>query len=364
MKKFKLAAVSALAAALALGVLAGCSSSESGADVSEAVSYEPLSVAYLNKQGYEDIIVGDNQGFYDEAGPEVTLYTVSGSGQQSVEAMLAGSADLAATGQGPVADAIAQYGDDIVVVACSNVSTGGQVWVAGPNMTGEAQLVAYDKSKDNKAEVKESFEKAAAALGGTIRVGVQQGATTESEFKSWLKKFDISFNDYATEGDGVVTLIDVKANTLPTTLATGSDIDMMAASQPYPDTAISQIEGAYKVGCNADIDSYGAACLITTKEVYEQKETSIKAFLKANQLTCDFMNENPEEAIKICAESMGADESTVAAAFDIANFGVALNDLEVQTILKTCEKKGADITEEQLLAQMPLKDWLDGGMQD
>lgn len=362
MKKLKRIAACAVAAALAAGVLAGCSTAQEASSASsaaqEAKEYAPLSVAYLNKAGYEDIIVGDNQGFFKEAGPEITLYAVSGSGQQSVEALLAGSADIAATGQGPVGDAIAQYGDDIVVLAGSNCSTGGQVWVAGPSMTGDAQIVAYDKAKDNKAEVKASFEAAAAAKGGTVKLGVQQGATTESELKSWLKAMDISFNDFGAEGEGTVTLVDVKANTLPTTLATGTDIDMMAASQPYPDTAVAQIEGAYQVGSNADIDSYGVACLITTKEIYAEKEDSIKAFLEADQLACDFMNDNIDEAIKICADSEGASEDSVKAAFDIADFKITLSDQMVKTILKTCEKKGADITEDQLREQMPLIDWL------
>lgn len=361
-KKSLRIALCALAAALALGVLAGCSSTQATSSASsaaeEAKEYAPISVAYLNKAGYEDIIVGDNQGFFEEAGPEVTLYAVSGSGQQSVEALLAGSADIAATGQGPVGDAIAQYGDDIVVLAGSNCSTGGQVWVAGPGMTGDAQIVAYDKAKDNKDEVKASFEAAAAAKGGTIKMGVQQGATTESELKSWLKAMDISFNDFGTEGEGVVTLVDVKANTLPTTLSTGADIDMMAASQPYPDTAISQIEGAYKVGSNADIDSYGVACLITTKEIYAEKEDSIKAFLEADKLAVEFMNANPDEAVQICADSEGASVDSVQAAFDIADFKIDMSDQMVKTILSACKKKGADITEDQLRSQMPLIDWL------
>ncbi len=355
----------AFAALLALGMLVGCSSSDDSTEDStstaseEAIEYDPISVAYLNKAGYEDIIVGDHEGYFEDSECEITLYTVSGSGQQSVEALLAGSADIAATGQGPVADAIAEYGDEIIVLACSNCSTGGQVWVAGPNMTGDAELVAYDADADNKDEVLASFEAAAEALGGTIKAGVQQGATTESEFKSWLKAMGISYNDFDTEGDGIVTLVNVQANTLPTTLSTGTDIDIMAASQPYPDTAISQIEGAYKIGSNSDIDSYGAACLITTKTVYEEKEDSIKAFLEADKLALDYMNENPDEAIQICADSEGASVDTVEAAFDIANFKLQLDDLAISTILKTCEKKDVDITEDELVEMMPLIDWLD-----
>ena len=119
----------ALVAAMAMGLLGGCSdnaqqsqpeqSSGNAEDQQQQVEYQPLSIAYLNKAGYEDIIVADNQGFYNDAGPEITLYTVSGSGQQSVEALLAGSADIAATGQGPVADAIAEAasaGKAVIVV--------------------------------------------------------------------------------------------------------------------------------------------------------------------------------------------------------------------------------------------------------
>ena len=362
-KKTMRIVAAALAGALAVMGLAACTSTapstQSASSSSAAqVNYQPLSVAYLNKAGYEDIIVGDHEGYFEDAGPAITLNPVTGSGQQSVEALLAGAADIAATGQGPVGDAIKEHGDDIVVLAGTNCSTGGQVWVAGPKMTGAAAVIPYDATTDNKSEVKASFESAATALGGTVKAGVQQGATTESEFKSWLKKFDISFNDFGATGDGTVTLVDVKANVLPTTLATGADIDMMAASQPYPDTALAQVQGSYKIGSNADIDSYGVACLITTKSVFAEKEDSIKAFLEADQKACDFMNSNPEEAVQICADSEGAEVASVQAAFDIADFKVQLSDQMIDTILQTCTKKDADIDRAQLESQMPLLDWL------
>lgn len=366
-KKAVLGLVFALVLALT-AVMAGCSnganssaassSAASASASSAAADYKPLSVAYLNKAGYEDIIVADNQGFYKDCGPEVTLLPVTGSGQQSVEALLAGQADIAATGQGPVADAIKQYGDDIVVLAGTNISTGGQVWVAGANMTGDKAITPYDPSKDNKAEVKASFEKAAAANGGTIKCGVQKGATTESEFKKWLKQFDISFNDFGAEGNGTVTLVDLKANTLPTALSTGEDIDMMAASQPYPDTTLASIQGSYKIGANSDIKSYSVMCLITTKEKYAEKEDSIKAFLEAEKKSVDFMNSNSDEAIKICADSIGTDEASVKAQFDIANFKVDMSDQMISTLQKACKGKEVEITEDQLKAQMPLIDWL------
>ena len=350
---------SSSSSASASGSTSKSSATASSASASSAAATDlaPLSVAYLNKAGYEDIIVADHEGFY---GSNVKLLPVTGSGQQSVEALLAGQADIAATGQGPVADAIKQYRDDIVVLAGTNISTGGQVWVAGPGLTGNAAITPYNTATDNKAEVKASFEAAAAAKGGTIKCGVQKGATTESEFKKWLKAFDISFNDFGAEGNGTVTLIDLKANTLPTTLATGSDIDMMAASQPYPDTALASIEGAYKLGDNADIKSYQVMCLITTKSVYAEKEAAIKAFLESEKKSVDFMNSNADKAIKICAEGIGTDEESVKAQFDIANFKVDMSDQMISTLQKACKGKEVEITEDQLKQQMPLIEWLNG----
>lgn len=371
-----------LAALLAAGVLsalvlAGCGSSgaassaaESADGASSSASAEaeassqdlaPLSVAYLNKAGYETIITADQKGFFADGDVPVELLPVSGSGQQAVEALLAGSADIAATGQGPVANAIGQYGEDIVVLCGTNCNTDSQVIVAGPALTGAAQIVAFDKAAQNQAEVAASFQAAAEALGHPVRIGVQQGATTESALRSWLTKMGIAANDFGAEdGEGVVTLVDVKANTLPTVLATGQDIEMMAASQPYPDTAVASVAGAYRVGSNADTNSYDVAAYITTKSIFEEKEDSIKAFIQDLKRTTDYMSEeaNQDEAVQLCAESMGADTETVLAAFKVADWNTTLSDTMIESIQKAAAKNYPDVTIEEVRDCCPLVDWL------
>ncbi len=344
-----------LAAALCVGALAGCSQAQPQEDLA------PISVSYLNKAAYETIILADQKGFFDDCAAEVELLTVTGSGQQSVEALLAGTVDIAACGQGPVADALGQYPDDIVILCGTNCKTDSQVIVAGPNMTGDKQIVSFDKEANNADAVKASFENAAAALGHPIRLGVQKGATTESSVKSWLGKMGVSYNDFGAEGNGVVTLVDVKANTLPTVLATGTDIDMMAASQPFPDTAIANVEGAYRVGSNADTNSYDVDCYITTKEVYAEKEASIKAFIETLDKTTTYMADeaNTEECVQLCADAMGADLATVQSAFDLADWDTAMTDTMIESIQKAAAKKGYDnIDAETIKAACPLLDWV------
>lgn len=362
-----LAIAGAMAALLAAGCSSNGSSSAAAPASSEAASstasqeLQPISLAYLNKAGYETVIAADAEGIFAEGAVPVELLPVSGSGQQAVEALLAGSADIAATGQGPVANAIGEYGEDIVVLCGTNCNTDSQVIVAGPALTGDTQIVAYDKAAGNEADVKASFESAAVALGHPVRVGVQQGATTESALRSWLKKMDVSVNEFGEEGEGTVSLVDVKANTLPTVLATGDDIDMMAASQPYPDTAVASVEGAYRVGSNADTDSYDVACYITTKAIYEQKEASIQAFIEDLKAATDYLSDeaNEQAAIDACAESMGADRETVVAAFEVADWKTAMSDTMIKSIVKAAAKNYPDVTEETVRACCPLIDWLD-----
>lgn len=353
-----------VAAALGAMLLTGCSSantSSSSSNQGASRDLAPLSLAYLNKAGYETIITADAEGFFTDGAVDVELMPVSGSGQQSVEALLAGTADIAATGQGPVANAIGQYGEDIVVLCGTNCNTDSQIIVAGPALSGAAQITPYDKASKNETDVKNSFVQAKQSLGHPIRIGVQQGATTESALRSWLKKMDISLNEFGAEGDGIVTLVDVKANTLSTVLATGDDIDMMAASQPYPDTTLEHVVGSYRVGSNADTNSYDVACYITTKKVFEEKEDSIKAFIEDLKRTTDYLSDeaNTDAAIDACAESMGADRATVVAAFKVAEWKTTLSDTMITSITKAAAKNYPDVTEETVRACCPLIDWLD-----
>ena len=176
----------------------------------------------------------------------------------------------------------------------------------------------------------------------------------------------VSVNDFGTEGDGTVTLVDVKANTLPTVLAAGSDIDLMAASQPYPDTALSAAPGSYRVGSNADTNSYDVAAYITTKEVYEKKEASLKEFVKALDQATDYMADSANEAecVKICADSMGASEDTVQAAFSVADWKTGMTDTMLDSIAKAVKKKGYEMTPDQIKAACPLIPWMDAELGD
>ena len=297
-----------------------------------------LKVAYLKKNGYETEMVAESKGFF--SGVKVTGVPVTGSGQQSVNALLAEEVDIAATGQGPVANAMHTNPDDIVIVCGVNHSTGGQCWVTKTDL----DIVTYDKSTDNKAAVKTSFEDAASDLGRAIKFGIQKGATTESEFKGWLNFMGIEFIDFgdaATSGKPV-KLVDLQANTLVTTMSTTNDIDAMAASQPFPSQALSKITGSKLIGSNADNGSYDLSMYITTKKVYNEKKDLIEKFVKGLEKASEYMADakNVDECKQICVDVIGeSSKAAVDEAFKIAEWKTDWSDGMANTLFKTCEKK-------------------------
>lgn len=312
-----------------------------------------LKVSYLKKNGYETFMIADDKGYFKDAGVNVEGIPVTGSGQNAVDALLAGTVDIAATGQGPVASTLNNHLDDTVIICGVNYSTGGQVWVSKPG-TG---LVAYDGS--NKSAVLASFESFESA-NGPVRIGVQQGATTESELKGWLNFMGISFANFGASTEGkLVKLIDIKANQLITTMNAG-EIDVLAASQPYPSNALANISGSFKIGSNADTNSYDVACYITTKAIYDEKKDLIEKFIKGLDLASKYMADpaNTEECVGICANIIGTSNETVQAAFDIANWKVDWSDGMANTLYKTCVKKSFPVSESDCRDKCLFKDYI------
>jgi len=314
---------------------------------------DELSVVYLKKNGYETEMVAEKKGFFGDFGLTVKGETVTGSGQDAVNKLLAGAVDIAATGQGPVANTLHNYADDLIIICGVNQSSGGQVWVA--KIPG---LVQYDGT--NKDAVVNSFKTVSENGANPIELGVQKGATTESEIKGWLNFMGIPFNDFDKDDSGkYVNLKNYKANELVTTLATGT-IDAMAASQPYPTQALAQVDGAYRLGSNADNGSYDVSMYVTTKKVYDEKKDAIEKFIKGLDKASKYMADpaNADECKKIVNDVIN-DQAAVDNAFETAQWKTAWTDEMANTLLKTCTKKGySEVTLEICKEKCPFTELL------
>lgn len=319
--------------------------------ISQNSQKDDLSVVYLQKNGYETQMVAESKDFFGDYGLNVKGETITGSGQDAVNKLLAGTVDIAATGHGPVANTFIKYPDDLVILCGVNHYTGGQVWV-----TNVDAIVAYDPALDNKTAVRDSFDTASSHGADPIKFGLQQGATTESEFKKWLKAMGME-NDYADFGESAtgkyIELVNYKANQLVSNLQTGI-IDGMAASQPYPMKAL-ELDGVKKIGSNADVGSYDLAMYITTKKIYDEKKDLLERFIKALDKTSKYMADpaNLEECKKICNDVIN-NKDAVDGGFATGVWKMDWSDAMATTLQKTCKSKGSDtITVEMCKEKCP-----------
>lgn len=337
-KKTRLLAVGAVAIVIAAAL---------GAAYVLGSEDDSLSVVYLNKSSYEALIVADKKGFFDELDFDVTKHLVTGSGQDAVNAMLAGSADIAATGEGPAINALKQYGDEIMVLCSYDISTGAHVWVAQKSLIDEEKITVGGKSPQEVAEQ---------LKGSNYKVGVIEKSSTEAMFKRWCDSFDVTYN--TTPGSDLQ--LKYLTGSMLTSTFVAKEIDILVGSQPYPAT-VTESAGGVKIGSSEDIGVYSTCVLVTTKAMYESKTEQMKAFVAAMRKSTDFMNENKDEAIGICASSIGWSEAAQAASFAGSSPKVAFNDTVVDIMYSVSEgKKFNDtVTREMISASCPLKEYID-----
>lgn len=308
---------------------------------------DSLSVVYLNKSSYEALIVADKKGFFDELDFEVTKHLVTGSGQDAVNAMIAGSADIAATGEGPAINALNQYGDKIVVLCSYDISTGAHVWVAQKSLIDGGDIVVDGKSPQEVADQLKN---------SNYKVGVIQGSSTEAMFKWWCDNFGVTYN---TTAGSDLQLKYLTGNTLTSTFA-AKEIDILVGSQPYPAT-VMESAGGVKIGSSEDIEVYSTCVLVTTKAMYDNKTEQMKAFVAAIKKSTDFMNENMDEAIDICASAIDWSKAAQTASFAASTPKVAFNDTVVDIMygVSVGKKFNNVVTRDMINNSCPLKGYID-----
>ena len=299
---------------------------------------DSLRVVYLNKGGYESMMVAEEKGFYNDLGFNVERLLVTGSGQNAVDALLAGDADIAATGEGPVINTLNTYMNDIVLLGSYTISIGGQEWVAqGDSSIGGSTPQAVADSMKGKV------------------AGVIGGSSTESIFKRWCAAYNLEIGEGA-EKLNLKTITDGPA--LLEAFAT-KDIELLAASQPYPSTAVTEL-GGKKVGSSADINANSLTMFVTTKEKYDANKENMKAFVTAIYETTKYINANKTECIQICADRIGISVAEETTAFAGTTFKVSYNDVVINTLFAAAQAKSfTNLTVAYLTAACPLKAYLD-----
>ena len=318
-----------------------------------------LKVAYLDKGGYEALLVAQSKGYFNDINCNVELSPNTGSGQNCVERLLAGDVDIAATGDGPLINALvsADYKDIVKVVCSIGYTMNSHTFVARAG----SGIVNPDTFAGTEAEYKAQLKTDLMSSGK--KIGIIAGSTTESTFEKWCKSYlgmtDAEYTtfkgsnlSYITNGDNLVMAL--QANT----------IDAMAASNPYPVAALG-IDGTYKIGSSDDIGVKGTMVLVTTQAIYDEKADAMKKFVKAMKNATDFMSDsaNIDECVDICLKKINwglanADNNKKAQKDALINaaFFTAYDDVVIDMISANGASKG--LAKATVAAACPLKDYL------
>jgi ABC-type nitrate/sulfonate/bicarbonate transport systems, periplasmic components len=312
-----------------------------------------LKLAYLEKSGYEEIMVADGKGYFDELDFKVTLNAVSGSGADCVEQLMTGNVDIASTGEGPYINALALHPNDVKIIGSYSVNTEGQMWVGriGSGIVDPSTL-SDSMTKDEKAQA------VADSMSGK-KFGILDGSSTHNMFKKWCAKYGLEMVEPGVSPTTTkYILMEYPANgaALVERLAIDGGVDAIAASNPFPINAIDKGYG-YKIGSSLDLDLPSVAVFVTTKAVYDEKTEMIENFLRAMKKATDFMSdpENLEECLDICAPRVNWTENAQEIMFSTNTSKISFDDDIVAALVAGA---GTKVTEAQIIASCPNKTFL------
>lgn len=265
-----------------------------------------LRVTYSNKVDYEPLIIASDLGFFEDEGVNVDLLIVKG-GIESAEAMLTGSADLGAMGEGPTvtlmskdptARLLARYG-------------GGE---------GQHRMIA---SKDI-ADVTDLVGK---------KVGVQFGSTTHGALLRLLEKEGVD--------PSMVELVPLKPSEMPDAMYIGSKnggVDAMMGSEPWPTNVETKCgDKVHEIADSSGLGSNFPLTLIATEKIVKEKPEAVAAFMRAIDRAIDHIHENYTDAAEICAKYTGLSPANQQKCMDSLFYDMDITREDIENLNSTAQ---------------------------
>ncbi len=229
------------------------------------------------------LYVADDMGYFSEEGLDLELVEFT-AGKFALQAFLAGSIDLAASGEIPVMYSRLQ-GNDFYVISQVVEKTINEVRVIAIREEGLTDPVSYFKYKKRKL---------ATSIGGG------------PEFYTYKFLSKNRIDD--------VDIVSVKPEDMPAALESGS-VDAIAIFDPF--AYIAEDKMGDKAVTFKDESLYSELYVLNAdkKWVQENPET-VRKILRAMVKASTFIEENPEEAKEILMKHSKLDEKTVNGIWD------------------------------------------------
>ena len=253
----------------------------------------PIKIGYLQSDIHQLACwVALEKGLYKKAGLDVEVAGIFKAGPEEMSAFAAGALDMGYVGEAPATTAVANGVAKVTVLA--QVNTEGSAIMVG---TGS-----------NIKKIKDLVGKRAAI----------PGHSTVQDFllRKALAKFKVD-----QKGVNIMVL---KPPEMIGALRTGQ-IDAFIAWEPYPAKAQTMGVGRILLTSNEIWKDHPCCVLVASNSFLAQRPQEAKLMVKAHVQATDFINEFPEEAVKIGVKYTGMDESTVRLAMKNVNYTYVLS---------------------------------------
>jgi NitT/TauT family transport system substrate-binding protein len=249
---------------------------------------KPLRMAYLqNDIHHLALWVALEKGFFPEQGVDLEIAGAFKAGPEVMSAFAAGALDMAYVGSAPATVAMANQATDVAVVA--------QV-----NTEGSALVVRKDSGLQEIQDLQ----------GKTVAV---PGHSTVQDFL--LRK---ALKAHGLEMQEVNTIV-LKPPEMISALRS-RQIDAFIAWEPYPAKAYTMGVGR-NLATSRDIWPEHPCCVLVVSRNYLQSQPrKVKAVLKAHIQGTRFIEEHPQEAVRIGAKYTGMDKQTVQQALRTVHY--------------------------------------------
>ena len=234
---------------------------------------KPLRLVYPNKVCYEPFIIANAQGYFAEEGLNVESKLVTG-GIMAAESLMTGAADVAAMGDAPFLIAASRSRN---VRLLSRYGGGSKMH----------RVISSSKLTD------------ISALEGA-RVGIQMGSSTYGAFLAWCKHEGID--------SAKIQFIPLSPLDMPQAMQSGQ-LDAMAGSEPWPSNVESLCGDKVHELTDFSVLNNSFPLVVAAKaSIVEKRQQDMAALLRALDKAITFMQEQPDQAVKIIAAAIGLPE--------------------------------------------------------
>ncbi len=257
-----------------------------------------ISIGVLHTDHDAPAEIAEAQGLYKKEGLNVEIRQFNNGGDL-MTAMASGDIDIGYLGISPV---------------LSTYSKGAPVKIVSAVQTGGSSLVV--RANENISSIEDLNGKTVATIGET---SIQYILLTK-----YMKENGMNIND--------IKHIAMKSSTMTGALG-ANQLDAMFVPEPYASVAVAAGVGKILVSSEEVMPNHPCCVIATSDSFIKTHPNELKKILAIHEKATNFVNENPDKAVKILPRDMVIDENVQKNTLSQLNFISGLSPEFKQSVL-------------------------------